>query len=336
MVDTYGVKGQIAFAEILNEQYSQKIEGSYKIVKPNEKTPSWHYKTQGYQSNLVLENYNDDYCSNMGFLRMVCIALGVENIDDLRSKPGEIYNLINKIVLSDDAIKAAIGQFDSQLLRVLKQGDSNYSQLANECTAENVASHFPKGTADILFTMLGVKDCTNTFSDKKPEGVVSNVNSNMQSLLINGIKNRYMKEFSDPSIVKDQAYFARLNEELKEIAGFLIVPIASKIMYKRNSETGQSEPICYNEADIYSARRLAEEHPEDLNLKEWADLLEWVAEMQKNAEYSEYKLDILEEDSEKERKYKELENEDNESREEEQIVVDSKSVKNKYNNQAER
>lgn len=230
--------GTTSLAEILNEEFSQKVKGLIKEA-------SGCVIASGFTNKKFLVGacgYNKDY----DMLNYFRVSLGEETLSKNRFSSKKIVNKLNNLNLSDEFLNK-FKQDTKQLI----QERNNF--IPNEkAITDGVCDQIDGlSTSDLIFLIIGY----NSFSPSNVEGTQKCL---IQSILMENYKNNTLEKLNDPEVIKDKAFFEKLNNDLEKLDDYTLYPKGYTTFKQQSYRPTILDTIRVHNPKIYSVRQYAE------------------------------------------------------------------------------
>ena len=253
--------GANAISEILNEIYASEIEGSLEV------SSGLHCSSFGSKFYRKAKMEGDcGYNSNQDIATLFKLALGETDVKNLRFNSKLIINEINNLKISEEDLNLA----KQQLIELMKQKSTSEKDMA---LAEDIAKELQK--CDV-FSTIGVIMGVGKFVTNDKQQCVEDYKIIVQSLLVKGIFNNITEQLADESVVKDEAFFEKINATLIEIDSSLHYPNQMLAFQRHGRTVRYTERFYEQELDVSTIETLAKNHPEYTHISTFASLVKEV------------------------------------------------------------
>ena len=205
-------EGAVSISEIFNEEFACLIDDSLNIKKNENIT---------YKDKLVKKAYLEGDCAyniNYDISMLLKLAIGDVDYKDLRFNSKKLIEKVNNLNISATKLQSVQEQFLNNLTKTnfcdeFKFSKADFNKELKTC-----------GVFDTIAAMVHVSDKFGEQFSADFCRYGSNYKAIVQDLLIESIKNDIILEINNPNLVKDAAYFEKIDSKLKTIDQFILYP----------------------------------------------------------------------------------------------------------------
>lgn len=266
-------QGATALSEILNEEFALDVLKKKTIIAmPTEDDYDHRYIRKTRLAGDCGYNPNYDIAS------LVKIALGDAEGKDVRFNGQGAVDGLGKLNVSKeslDGVKKGLMDLISKDL-MTEQDREMYVEILKLLEESN--------SYDTLTLIMGVAGGYGP-GMISPAGVtLEDYKVLAQGLLIESIKNDIIDQINNPSVIKDKAFYERINATLETIDGFICYPNTETTFLTPTHSTVPKENRILD-LRTHSVSRFAKKNPSMNNLMAFADLVEFVGSSIEDRKY---------------------------------------------------
>ena len=288
------IAGARSISEINNEVFSNIVGGTLELRDD-------YIGSKGLVSKKHKQG-NCGYNINYDISKLLQIALRQKGVSDqdLRFNTKKVINTISGMSVDQNLLE----DLKNYTVEQLPMFDKNmfisrgyYKNLENANLYEILTCSLGMAEKAYIDNQLHV----DSLGDDRMNGF-KQAKVPMQTVLINAIKNEYKAQLQYETIEKDDAFYAQMNEDLKQIDEVMLYPSVDRIYH-----TESGDEICKSELESYSVKKYASVYAQNSNIQEMSSLVEMVKqELQEDKEC----MTFIQEQEEKDETLKKIEEKD--------------------------